>query len=142
MGANGQAYLQYLKTSVETTSPGKLLLMLFDGAIKNLNTAKNAIERKDFNLAHNNIIATQDIVAELITTLRMDYEISTKLLALYEYFMQQLIKANIKKDTVLIDEVLDYFVEMHSTWEQAIKTLGPVVINNETQPIGRLNISG
>ena len=141
MNANAQAYLQYQKTSLETKSPGRLLLMLFEGAIKNLNNSKIAITNHDYNQAHESIMATQEIVVELMTTLKMEYDISTNLMALYEYFLQQLIEANLKKDVTILDELLDYFVEMHSTWEEAIKHLGPTVVNTGA-PVNRLNISG
>ena len=118
---NTQAYMQYQKTSVETISPGKLLLMLFDGAINSLNRAKTAIEIKDVNKAHNELVKVQDIITELMTTLKMDYEISKNLLALYDYYLHQLMEANMKKDIALIDEVLEFFAQMRDIWEQANK---------------------
>ena len=58
MNMSAQVYDQYRKTAVETVSPGKLLLMLYDGAIKNLNNAITAINNKNLNGAHNDIIKT------------------------------------------------------------------------------------
>lgn len=138
---NTQAYLQYQKTSMETTSPGKLLLMLFDGGIKSLHSAKVAIDDKDINKAHHEIIRVQDIVMELMSTLKMDYEISKSLMALYEYYLQQLVEANVKKDKAILDEVLDFFTQMHDAWEQAIKHLGPAPALS-AEPMNKLNISG
>ena len=140
---NTQAYMQYQKASVETLSPGKLLLMLFDGAINSLNRAKAAIEVKDINKAHNELIKVQDIITELMTTLKMDYEISKTLLALYEYYLHQLTEANMKKDIALIDEVLEFFVQMHDIWEQANKQTSSVSdAEAPSAPLQHLNISG
>ncbi|MDR1159549.1 MAG: flagellar export chaperone FliS [Syntrophomonadaceae bacterium] len=142
METNSQAYLQYRKTSIETTSPGRLLLMLLNGAIKSLNNAKIAINNNDMNKAHVSIVMVQEIVAELMSTLKMEYEISHNLMALYEYFLQQLIAANIKKDTAIIDEILDYFNQMYETWEEAVKNLGPNQAAVPNHSLKKVNISG
>ena len=142
---NTQAYMQYQKTSVETTSPGKLLLMLFDGAIKSLNHAKMAIVDKDVEKAHNELIRVQNIIEELMTTLRMDHEISASLLSLYEYYLHQLVEANMKKDVTIIDEVLDFFEQMHESWDQAVKQLASAPAPAAEAPVApqqRINVSG
>jgi flagellar protein FliS len=139
---NNQAYLQYKKTSIETTSPGRLLLMLFSGAIKSLNNAKIAINDNDMNKAHLNIVTVQEIVAELMSTLKMEYDISHNLMSLYDYFLQQLIAANVKKDVDILDEVLDYFNQMYETWEEAVKNLGPNQASVQNTSLKKVNISG
>ena len=140
---NTQAYLQYQKTSIETMSPGKLLLMLFDGAIKDLNRAKEAIDNKDINKAHNELVKVQDIITELMTTLKMDYEISNSLMSLYDYYLQQLVEANMKKDKTIIDEVLDFFVQMRDSWDQAIKQIAASPPTEEqAATLKKVNISG
>ncbi|MDR1616935.1 MAG: flagellar export chaperone FliS [Syntrophomonadaceae bacterium] len=142
MEINNQAYLQYKKTSIETTSPGRLLLMLFSGAIKSLNNAKIAINDNDMNKAHLNIVTVQEIVAELMSTLKMEYDISHNLMSLYDYFLQQLIAANVKKDVDILDEVLDYFNQMYETWEEAVKNLGPNQASVQNTSLKKVNISG
>lgn len=120
---NAQAYDQYRKTSVETVAPEKLLLMLFDGALKNINNAKKAIEDKDINRSHQEIIKAQDIVIELMSTLNMDFDISHSLFLLYEYMHNQLVQANIKKDVVILEEVEVFFAELRETWNEAMVSL-------------------
>lgn len=119
MNLNAQAYQQYKKTSVETLAPEKLLLMLYDGAIKDINNAINAIETDNLNLAHNEIIKTQDIIIELMSTLNMDYEISNSLFSLYDYIHRQLIQANIQKDIKILQEVQGFVTELRDTWQEA-----------------------
>jgi flagellar protein FliS len=116
--------------------------MLLNGAIKSLNNAKIAINNNDMNKAHVSIVMVQEIVAELMSTLKMEYEISHNLMALYEYFLQQLIAANIKKDTAIIDEILDYFNQMYETWEEAVKNLGPNQAAVPNHSLKKVNISG
>lgn len=135
------AYDQYQKTTVETMSPGKLLLMLYDGMIKYLRNAGEAINKQDVPAAHANIVATQNILVELMATLNMDYKISESLLALYEFMYNQLVEANIKKDQAMVLEVQGLVLDLRQTWDQAIKSLGkaPASQNNALKAV---NISG
>jgi flagellar protein FliS len=114
------AYNQYRQTAVQT-SPEKLLLMLLDGAIKFLHRAMIAIDQKDVEGRHNNLIKTQDIIQELIITLNMDYEISNNLLALYQYFTRRLAEANVSSDKEVVEEILGMISEMKNTWAEAAK---------------------
>lgn len=145
MNMNAQAYNQYKKTSVETVAPEKLLIMLFDGAIKNVNNAKKAIEVKDANLAHQEIIKAEDILIELMSTLNMDFEISLHLFALYEYLLYQLTQANYKKDIALLSEVETFLVEIRDTWAEAaknMKTTPTLVGKTEETALKTINVKG
>lgn len=132
MNVNAQAYANYKKTSVEAASPGRLLLMLYDGAVKDIDMSKKAIENNDMKTAHEQIVKAQNIVLELISTLNMDYEISKSLFSLYEYLHYQLVQANIKKDISMLDEVRSFLLELKETWEEAIKKAAPT--RNNTAP--------
>lgn len=123
MSINAEAYSQYKKSTVETVSPEKLLIMLYNGAIKNINNAKKAINEKDINRAHSEIMRAEEIIVELMSTLNMDYAISAKLFALYEYFYYQLTQANAKKDIALLNEVEGFLLELRETWLEAIKSI-------------------
>lgn len=123
MSANAQAYNQYRKSVVETVAPEKLLLMLYDAAIKNINNAKRAIEEKDIGRAHEQIMKTEEVIVELMATLNMEYEISERLFALYEYFYHRLTLANAKKDIKILEEVEGFLMELRETWQEAISVL-------------------
>lgn len=135
MSTNTQAYSQYKTSMIETASPAKLLLMLYDAAIRNLERAKKAIDDKDNEATHKHLVKSQDIILELMYSLNMDYDISKSLFSLYEYMHHQLIQANIKKNKELIDEVLTFMVELRNTWDEAIKKLAasskPAAQSNE-----------
>lgn len=124
MNMNAQVYDQYRKTSVETLTPAKLLLMLYDGALKSMRTAQKAIQEKDMNLAHNQLVKAQDIIIELMTTLNMEYQVSHQLYALYDYLHQRLIEANMTKDTAIINEVCQFVSEIRETFAQAANLAG------------------
>jgi flagellar protein FliS len=119
--AMNNPYQIYQQNAVQTASPERLLLMLYDGAIRFMNQAKMYLEKGDLELVHSNLVKAQDIITELMVTLNMDYEISHQLLPLYEYYRHRLIEANTKKIAEPIDEVLGYMTELRQTWEQAIR---------------------
>lgn len=117
-------YAQYKKTKVETSSPGELVLLVYDEAIKCCKLAVKAIENKVPEAAHNNIIKVQDIIDELSYSINKDQggEIAENLLALYEFMKTRLIEANLKKDTQIVNEVHDMLLDLRQTWQEAIKT--------------------
>ena len=112
----------YQKNEVETASPEKILILLYDGAIQFLNKAKIAM--KDNNIAeiHNNIMSCEEIIEEFINTVDEEKggEFAVRIKALYQYFYNTLVMANIKKDESKIDEVLRHLVDLRATWKQAI----------------------
>ncbi|MDA8233939.1 MAG: flagellar export chaperone FliS [Clostridia bacterium] len=134
---NSNPYAQYKQTAVQTASPEKLLLMLYDGAIKFLNQAKVAMDTRNIEESNKYIIKTQDIISELIVTLNMEYEISHNLHGIYDYLNRRLIQANIKKDPEILEEVLNHITELRQTWAEA-------AINVKSQPVlaGGVNIEG
>lgn len=117
-------YNQYRQTSIETASPEKLLIMLYDGAIKFLNQAKTGMTEGNIETTNNALLKTQNIIDELMISLNMDMgEIAQSLYNLYDYFKRRLIEANTKKDINMLDEVLNYLTELRSAWvEAAAKT--------------------
>lgn len=121
---SANVYDQYRRTKVETLTPGKLLLMLYDGALNNISQAREAIAARDIARAHQHIIKTQDIIMELMATLNMDYAISTNLYRLYDYLHQRLVDSNINKDPAVLDEVEAMLNDLRQTWDEAIKSLG------------------
>lgn len=113
---------QYQKNEVETASPEKILILLYDGAIQFLNKAKIAMEQKNIPEIHNNLIGCENIILEFINTVDIENggDFAVRIKALYEYFYNTLVQANMKKDVTKIDEVLKHLVELRATWKQAI----------------------
>lgn len=114
---------QYKKHQIETSSPEEVLIMLYDGAIRFLGTAKKAMAENNIEKAHNNLIKAQQIILEFMNSLDMEIggDIALNLYRLYEYLHHRLVQANIKKDMAMIDEVLDHLRSLKTTWEEAIR---------------------
>jgi flagellar protein FliS len=113
------AYNQYRKTAVMTASGDKLLLMLYDGLVTDLKKAKQAVEQRDPASAHTLLIKGQNIITELMRTLKMEYAISTDLYRLYDYLRRRLIRANVKKDPAIVEEALGMAIGLRNTWMAA-----------------------
>lgn len=114
------AYQVYQQNEVLTASKGKLLIMLYEGAIKFLRFAKVAIDEKNIEDANKYLIKAQNIISELMATLNMDYDISKDLYSLYDYMKYRLTQANIKKDKAIIDEIIDMLSGFKDTWQKAM----------------------
>ncbi|NLB17461.1 MAG: flagellar export chaperone FliS [Syntrophomonadaceae bacterium] len=140
MSVNAQEYASYKNAAIETTSPGKLLLLLYDAAICNLEEAVINIGDKDIAAAHHRLIKGQDIVLEFICTLNMDYEISHKLKDLYDYMYRRLVEANVKKDVEIIEEVRGLLGELRDTWRDAVNKTNVRVPASVKR--GGLNVQG
>lgn len=110
----------YRKNQVNTASQNKLLIMLYDGAIRNLNLAELAIEEKNFEGVNKHMIKAQDIISELMITLDFEKggDIADNLYQLYEYMYNKLIRGNIDKDIDSVIEVRKYMKELRDVWIQ------------------------
>ncbi|QCR31528.1 flagellar export chaperone FliS [Lysinibacillus sp. SGAir0095] len=133
MAAPNSALNAYKQNSVTTASPGELTLMLYNGCLKFLTKAKHAIDDKNIQEKNTNIQKSQAIIAELMSTLNMDIEISKQMLPLYQYMNRRLIEANIKNDTAIIDEVIGLTTEFRDTWKQVIKITRQQQFSNAQQ---------
>ncbi|KEK10118.1 flagellar biosynthesis protein FliS [Lysinibacillus sphaericus] len=121
MAANLTAQNAYKQNSVTTASPGELTLMLYNGCLKFLNKAKQAIQEKNIQEKNTNLIKAQAIISELMATLNMDIEVSKNMFALYEYINRRLVEANIRKDVAIIEEVEGLVTEFRDTWKEVIR---------------------
>ena len=115
------AYAQYNNSKVLTASPAELTLMLYDGAIKFCNIAIMAIEQKDINKAHNNIVKVQNIIEEFRSTLDLKYPVAEDFDRVYVYLLRRLLEANVKKDIEILEEVNTHLRSMRDTWKEVMR---------------------
>ncbi len=115
------AYAQYNNSKILTASPAELTLMLYEGAIKFCNIAIVAVEQKDIEKAHNNIIKTERIIDYFRQTLDMKYPVAQDFERVYTYLAQRLTQANIKKDKEILEEVNQHLRDMRDTWKQVME---------------------
>lgn len=115
------AYAQYNNSKVLTATPAELTLMLYEGAIKFCNIAAIAMEQKNVQKAHDNIVKTQKIVEYLRQTLDMKYPVAKDFDDIYVYLENRLVQANVKKDHEILDECLMHLREIRDTWKEVMR---------------------
>lgn len=116
------AYAQYNNTNkIMSASPAELTLMLYEGMIKFSNIAIVAIENKEIEKAHNNIIKAERIIDYLRQTLNMDYPVSQDFENIYSYVSRRLIEANMHKDPEILKEVTDHIRSLRDTWKEVMR---------------------
>lgn len=122
MPAPSASVSAYTQVNVETASQGKLVVMLFSGAIQRAEEARRRLEQGKMDAVHNNLIRAQDIIAELRAALDMSTgEIARNLDRLYEYFQHLLVRANIRKAPQPIIEAIELMTQMRDTWKEVFE---------------------
>jgi flagellar secretion chaperone FliS len=127
------AYNVYRQTQAQTAAPGELVLMLYRGAARFVGSAIDAIESRDVQAAHNNLMRAQAIISELHDTLDHDRggEIAGNLASIYVYLRSRLVEANLHKDVTPAREVAGLLRELLPAWEAAAR-------QSATTPSGQL----
>ncbi len=121
-----QSANSYKAVAVETASPGKLVLMLFDGALRFLSGALEGFELEDLTLRNetvsNNVLKAQSIVAELQTCLDLSVEgeLPMTLYRLYDYVYDQLQKGNLNKEKAPVQEAEDIIFSIRDSWAEML----------------------
>lgn len=121
----------YMNIQVQTASPGELTLMLYNGCLKFMKQALDAINNKDFISKNANIKRSIDIVDELLITLNPKYEISNNLSALYVFIKEKLIEANLRLDVNSLSVSIELITELRDTWVVALKTVKKANVVNK-----------
>ena len=116
-------YNIYKQNSVNMASSQQLLLMLLDGAVKYTKIARMAILNKDIARAHKELVRVQDIFLELMITMDKNTKYMEDLYNLYNFIKNELVKANMKKDVKIIDEILPIIEEIRDMWYEVDKKI-------------------
>ena len=121
----------YRSNAVLTASPGQLVLMLYDGALRALSIAREALERPEADARRIEVInhqlqKTQAIIAELQGGLNFKDggEIATTLDRLYDYYNRRLFEANLRKQAAPVLEVERMLGELRSGWAEMLSKQG------------------
>ena len=140
MTQRNNPWQSYRKVVAQTASPGQLVLMLYDGAIRFLEKSLTGFDLEDpleFNQTiSNNILRAQDIVRELNVTLNMEAggEIAANFRRLYDYFDRQLQEGNVRKKKEPIEEVIKHLRVIRDSWADMLRGQGGEANTTAGQP--------
>ncbi|SES80789.1 flagellar export chaperone FliS [Anaerobranca gottschalkii] len=114
-------YQQYRQTQIQTASPGELVLMLYNGAIKNINNGLEHLDKGEKQEFRQKIDKALDIVTELMVNLKPEGgEITKNLSSLYDFVIHRLITGSAKYDQREIKEGLSIITGLRDTWKEML----------------------
>ena len=119
---------RYLADSITTASPAKLLMMLYDRLVLDLNRGEEAMRAGDRTTASQQLIHAQDIVLELRTSLNMDaWDGASRLAQIYGFLLTELIGANVHTDADRVAACRTLVEPLRDAWrDAALSTMAPV----------------
>lgn len=118
---HNKGYAAYANNKISTASSADLVLMLYEGAIKFCNLAIVAIENKEIEKAHKNIMKVERIIQEFQITLDHKYATAKDFNEVYTYLLERLQEANFRKDKEILEEVLKHLRTMRDTWKEVMR---------------------
>lgn len=121
-----QAYNAYRSTNIKTASQGHLVVLLYEGAVKQLRMAKDFFEvdgkmkARNIEKFNNCLQKAEAIITELAVSLDMERggEIAKNLMSLYIFFNSELMLANINRDKQKLEFVLAQMEDLAETWRR------------------------
>ena len=129
----------YRQVATKTATPGQLVLMLFDGALRFLDRAMVGFDLDDpldSNLAiNNNILKAQEIIRELNMSLNLDKggEFAVTMRRLYNYYDLQLSQSNLRKDGEGVKLVIRLLTVIRDAWAEMLAGGGSRVVDQRAE---------
>jgi flagellar secretion chaperone FliS len=134
-----QPWKSYRQVATQTAPPGPLVLMLFEGALRNLQKAVDGFAKEDpaeANMAiHNNLLRAQEIIRELDLALNMEQggDFASTLRNLYRYFDRRLAESDMRKNRDGIEEVVDHLTVLRDAWATMLTQAAAPVAESEAE---------
>lgn len=115
----------YRETQIKTANQIKLIVMLYDGAIRHATLALELLPdgHRNYDQINRHLTAAQDIVGELQASLDFERggELARNLFSIYSYLNRRLLEANLKKEAAPLEEVRKHLAGLREAWD-AIST--------------------
>ncbi|RZI85773.1 MAG: flagellar export chaperone FliS [Microbacterium sp.] len=126
MNAALRAQQRYQEEAILSASPQRLLTMLCDRLVLDVQRGEAAQLRGDWTAANVELQHAQQILTELSASLTDDWEGSAQLRALYGYITRTLIGANIGRDPERTRECIELLTPLRDAWHAAADALAAV----------------
>ncbi|MDA8333837.1 MAG: flagellar export chaperone FliS [Peptococcaceae bacterium] len=112
----------YRKNQVTTASPERIVLLLYDGALRSLRRGGGAMRRGDIQETGNNLCHAQEIIAALLGALDREAggSLAENMAALYNYILRLVARANVEKDPSPLEEAIVLLGEIREGWQGAL----------------------
>ena len=128
-------YTAYKQQEIGTANRGKLVVMLFSGAITFLSKAKVAMQKNDYETKGKYIIKAMNIIDELNISLDMEkgQDIAKNLKSIYLFLDRYLSQANIENDPEKIDRAINIIEKIKSAFEEVLQDTEAQALNKVEQ---------
>lgn len=137
------AHAQYKNIQVTTVDRGRLLLMMYEGAIKFLKQSKSGIEEGDIVKFCRFLSKAQAIIAELMNTLDFEKggDIARDLDRLYDFMLFYLTEANLYRDPKRIAKVISLIETIYSAYKEIIENNKATIFEDDPQSMNNPKMS-
>ena len=111
---------EYSQNEISTANQGRLIVLMYEGAIKNTKMAVQCLDDKDSAGVASHIRKTRDIINELSISLdvKVGEKTAARLESLYQFVLTQLTRANIKPDRAALESILRVLIPLHEAWAE------------------------
>jgi len=125
MSTYDRAKSEYFRTKVTTASQEELHLMLYDGAIRFVEDARQAMTEKRLEDAHTALVRAQNIILEFSSSLNHEVnpELCGKMASLYNFIYRRLVEGNLNHDASALDDALRILEYQRETWSMLMTKL-------------------
>jgi len=113
-------YNKVASTKTDTKDPHELIKLLFEGLTDRIALARSALAKNDREGRAEAVTKAQKILFGLRDSLDHEKggELANNLDSLYEYSNRRLIKAHVREDDSIFEEVMDLMVMIREAWKQ------------------------
>lgn len=116
---NQYGFQQYKEQSVNTMTQGEMLLLLYDELLKRLTRAELSLKKPDYIIFEQSMDRCQEIVCYLKDTLDLNYEVSTGLDQMYNFFLYEISRIKVGRNTDVMKELKPLVLELRGAFAQA-----------------------
>jgi flagellar protein FliS len=129
---------RYLADAIETAQPAVRLMMLYDALELDLRRADAAFETDDLKSINDNLVHAQAIILTLRDTIKPElWDGAARMIALYDFFLSELLGANLGKDRQRAASVAALISRVAEAWRQAAQ-----VVSVGEVPAGEERVGG
>jgi len=116
------AYARYRQMNLETASPGKAVLYLYNGMIRFFTEAKDHMANKEYDKCNEKLFRARRILSELTLALNDEAgEITDNLKAIYNFCYQSSVVANLRKEPELLDKIIHWLSAIRDAWDEMLR---------------------
>ncbi len=132
-----------IESKAHSSDPHKLILMLYQGALLSIASAKNQMLRKEISAKGKSISQAISIINDGLKAsldLNVGGELAVNLSDLYSYMIQRLLVSNMKNDPVILDEISALLIELRGAWESIRQAAPRPQVSAPLQPVEKTTL--